>query len=86
MAYYYGCLRLEAAGTRNLAYRASGFIAGEKVVFESDPEVHDENRDVWTTMNRTDRPDIRKTICSKILLAQKKLEQSGEGRLDFRSN
>jgi hypothetical protein len=71
-------------GTRMLAYRASGFVAGDKVVFESEPEVHDENRDVWTTMNLTDRPDIRKTIRSKVLLAQKKIEESGEDGFDFR--
>ena len=27
---------------------------------EVGPEVHDENRAMWTPMNQTDRPDIRK--------------------------
>lgn len=74
----------DSTGTRMLAYRASGFIAEDEVVFESEPQVHDENRDVWTTMNRTDRPDIRQMICQKVLSAQKKMDKSDEDRFERR--
>jgi len=47
----------DATRGRSLGYRAAGTIGRDLAgfQFETEPEVHDENRPVWTTMNQTDR-------------------------------
>jgi hypothetical protein len=70
----------DAKGERTLGYRGSGIIEGDLtgLQFETGPEVHDESRPVWTTMNQTDRPDIRKKIADLARKAAEKLKKSGE--------
>lgn len=75
---------LDHSGTRKLGYRASGlFTAPGQFIFESQPQVHDENRDVWTTMNLTDRPDIREQMRSKVIYATKKMIANGEDTFEY---
>jgi hypothetical protein len=45
---------------------------------DSGPEVHDENRPVWTAMNAADRPDIRKRMHDLALLATAKMKAGGQ--------
>jgi hypothetical protein len=69
----------DATSARQLGYRASGRLDElDGVIFETGCEVHDEGRDVWTTMNATDRPDIRKQIRSLVQKANEKMKDSGE--------
>lgn len=53
----------DASGSRELGYRAAGLIDHMgNLTFQSGPQVRDEHREVWTTMNDGDRPDIRKRM------------------------
>jgi hypothetical protein len=63
----------DAAGARRLGYRASGLMTGPVFSFASGPQVRDEFRDVWTTMNPQDRPDIREKMRSLVIGAAKNL-------------
>jgi hypothetical protein len=49
-----------------------------QVLFEQEPQVHDDMRPVWTTMNPTDRTDIRKRIIGLAKTAVEELKKSGE--------
>lgn len=74
----------DAAGSRKLGYRASGRImSSDQIVFESGPQVHDEDRAVWTTMNETDRPDLRKRFKELVVKAREKLEASGQDTFEY---
>src|SRR4029079_13268143 len=68
----------DAEGSRVLGYRATGIITllgnEMQVQLEQEPQVHDEKRPVWTTMNPTDRIDIRKRIVSLAMTAVTKLK------------
>jgi hypothetical protein len=67
----------DATSARQLGYRASGRLNNlDSVTFDSGCEVHDEKRDMWTTMNATDMPDIRQRIRSLVQLAQVKMKDS----------
>jgi hypothetical protein len=78
---------LDATGKRDLGYRASGRITANneklKVLFEREPQVHDEDRPVWTTMNLTDRPDVRKKFESLVGNAMAKLKASGDSEFEY---
>jgi hypothetical protein len=50
--------------------------------FEREPEVHDEKRPIWTRMNLTDRPDIRKMISRLARTAAEKLKKSGKDKFE----
>ena len=52
------------------------------VLVSSSPQVHDEYREVWTTMNDTDRPDIRERIRSLAFTARDKLKASGKDKFE----
>ncbi len=73
----------DAQGNRALGYRGTGTIldAGA-VAFESGPEVHDENLPRWTTMNSTDRPDIRAKIIDLAKRGAKALAESGTDKFE----
>jgi hypothetical protein len=70
----------DAAGERYLGYRGSGTIEENLtgLQFEYGPAVLDERRPVWTTMNPTDRPDIRKQLTRLVTKAAEKLKLSGQ--------
>jgi hypothetical protein len=73
----------DATGERKLGYRGSGSLNDPgKINFESGPEVHDENRPVWTTMNAIDRPDIRKKMESLVLFAIEKMNVSKQSKFE----
>jgi hypothetical protein len=73
----------DATGARELGYRAKGHLNGlNDVIFEYGPAVHDEYRDVWTTMNTTDRPDLRNTICDLVLKAADKMQATGQAQFE----
>jgi hypothetical protein len=77
----------DASGNRRLGYRASGYINKTgKIIFKSGPQVQDERRDVWTTMNDTDRPDIRKSMENKVLAAAKELKNSSKATFEFQQD
>jgi hypothetical protein len=46
----------------DLGYRAAGKMIGTTIRFTQELQVHDERRPVWTTMNLTDRPDVRRRM------------------------
>jgi hypothetical protein len=70
----------DAAGGRYLGYRGHGTIDEDmtNLKFEYGPAVLDEKRPVWTTMNPTDRPDIRKKLTSLAINGIRKLKASTE--------
>lgn len=73
----------DASGTRKLGYRASGNLNDlNNLTFECGPQVHDECREVWTTMNDTDRPDIRERMRSLAFTARDKLKASGKDKFE----
>jgi hypothetical protein len=76
----------DATGVRRLGYRATGTIRRDLSIVEFDigPQVHDEERPVWTTMNETDRPDIRKQIINLVRKAAERLMSSGKDRFEYR--
>jgi hypothetical protein len=73
----------DASGTRELGYRASGNLNDlNNLIFECGPHVHDECREDWTTMNDTDRPDIRERMRSLAFTARDKLKASGKDKFE----
>ncbi|MFK4536183.1 hypothetical protein ABIA00_004366 [Bradyrhizobium ottawaense] len=73
----------DATGGRKLGYRGAGNLDDRgKIKFESGPEVHDENRPVWTTMNATDRSDIRRKMESLVLFAIEKINVSKQSKFE----
>ena len=75
----------DADGARRLHYRATGVFVGDlnRLQFESEPQVHDEKRPVWTTMNLTDRPDIRKMLVDRATKGLKKLQATGKDKFEY---
>jgi hypothetical protein len=77
----------DAKRERPLGYRSSGYVVEQdgnsQLCFEQEPQVHDEKRPVWTTMNPTDRGDIRKTIVRLAKTAVEKLKKSGEETFEY---
>lgn len=59
-------------GDRNLGNNASGLcqVGTNDVHFTYGPAVHDAERACWTTMNSTDRPDVRKRIVQLVINAK----------------
>src|ERR1700680_3663680 len=65
-------------GLRKLGYRASGLLDNLGNLAPGFPiEVHDEDRNVWTTMNPGDRKDIRLRIESLVAHAMKAMSEGG---------
>jgi hypothetical protein len=65
-------------GHRKLGYRASGMLDSLYVLAPDFPiEVHDADRDVWTTINPRYRWDIRQRIESLLVHAMKTVSESG---------
>jgi hypothetical protein len=65
-------------GHRKLGYRASGLLNSLHILPPYFPiQVHDADRNVWTTMNPEDRADIRKRIESLVVHALKTLSAGG---------
>ena len=70
----------DADGTRPLGYRRSGYLSDDLVslTYDNVTAVHDADRDVWTGMNHSDRPDVQKKIDRLVLSAGKKMVENGE--------
>jgi hypothetical protein len=65
-------------GHHKLGYRASGVLDNLVSLASGFPiEVHDRDRDVWTTMNPGDRKDIRLRIESLVANAMKAMSEGG---------
>jgi hypothetical protein len=73
----------DASGARQLGYRATGVVTASGVV-ERDfgIQVHDELRDVWTTMNPGDRSDVRVKMIELVLYALSRMKAKGLERFE----
>jgi len=67
----------DSNGERKLGYRRSGTLRDNTIFYDKVTEVHDADRDVWTQMNPSDRPDVQKRIDSIVRQAVQKWLESG---------
>jgi hypothetical protein len=72
-------------GERQLGYRACGIINNDLsgLKFEEEPQVHDAERPVWTTMPSDQRLDIRKEIISKARKACDMMKKRGKNSFEY---
>lgn len=77
-------LMQDASGTRKLGYRRSGHLSSSlaTLAYDGPTAVHDEDRDVWTPMNSTDRPDVQRQIDTLVLRAAKQMIQNAQDHFE----
>jgi hypothetical protein len=72
-------------GERLLGYRACGIVNSNSTgfKFQEEPQVHDAERPVWTTMPSDQRPDIRREIAAKAKKALEMMRKSGKPNFEY---
>ena len=70
----------DAKGIRDLGYCRSGTMLNDltDLKYDYDTKVHDENRNIWTSMNPTERRDVQKKMTDLVMYAAKKMKDDGK--------
>lgn len=76
----------DAVGGRCLGYRRSGGMRADLITlaYDAPVAVHDDDRDVWTAMNPTDRPDVQKKIDQLVRDAAAKMANGGQQQFEYK--